>query len=321
MPSQKCVADTEAACDGLLSLCNKALALPAIGTHIGGGRHATMPTTWNGVGPTPPGWTRSASRIWYKQNATCYLPLSDALVTRLQADPAQARLTGPEQTALASAIASRTTIDPATQGAVLRKIYLAGQGDSITDGLGSGTLVSRLVGPDNAFFESTASAGRRASQVLSFDVDNKMAPLRVDGAVIGWLLVGSNDGAYGDADKPGTYCTVEETLAYVEAIVTAERALGIVTVTGTVLNRQVGTWGNNPDFNGWAAAFAAAIMSEGDGGRYGDYVEDSRAEIIAAGGYSLYSDNTHLNPAGMDVLAFVAQRGINRALAARSSYV
>lgn len=62
---------------------------------------------------------------------------------------------------------------------------------------------------------------------------------------------------------------------------------------------------------------SVANVLAGDGGIYGDYVEDSNADIVAAGGFSIYIDATHPDAAtGSPTLGACAQRGVDRALAA-----
>ncbi len=108
---QRCATGTEAANDALNDVVSKAMALPAAGAHIGGGRHVDMPQTWDGQGATPPGWTKRATANYVINASTAALPLEDSLVTILQGGQAQARLTGPEIATLAQAIAGRVTVD------------------------------------------------------------------------------------------------------------------------------------------------------------------------------------------------------------------
>lgn len=96
---------------GLLrAIVDKALGYPRKGTHVGGGRHVTMPATWDGTGATPPGWAKSAADVWVASASDAVLPLPDDVVAELQAAPAQARLSAAEKTTLSSAIAGRSSV-------------------------------------------------------------------------------------------------------------------------------------------------------------------------------------------------------------------
>ncbi len=108
---QKSVSATEASNDALNAIVSKALGYPVIGVNIGNGPHVAMPPTWNGSGQCPPGWTKQAIANYVASPASAALPIPDTLATQLQAGPAQARLTGPEQATLAAAIAGRSLVD------------------------------------------------------------------------------------------------------------------------------------------------------------------------------------------------------------------
>lgn len=109
--SQKCVQATEAGNDALNAIVNKALGYPRRGTRAGGGIHVDAPPTWDGQGACPSGWTKQAVANYVASPADAALPLPDTLVTELQKGPAQALLSGAEQTTLAVAIAGRVTVD------------------------------------------------------------------------------------------------------------------------------------------------------------------------------------------------------------------
>lgn len=117
MANQKCAAGSDATCDALQAIVNKALGYPKIGVHVGGGLHVVMPPTWDGQGAVPAGWTKSAVPVWMKDALTSWVPIPDTQATVLQGAPAQALLSAGEQTTLAAAIAARVTIDPEAQGA------------------------------------------------------------------------------------------------------------------------------------------------------------------------------------------------------------
>lgn len=107
----KVATGTEAASDATNAIINKALAFPKVGIRASGGGHPNMPATWDGQGACPFGWTKQQQQVWVASASDAILPLPDALVPLLQAAPAQARLTGPEIAALATAIAGRSTVD------------------------------------------------------------------------------------------------------------------------------------------------------------------------------------------------------------------
>lgn len=93
--------------DFLRIIVDKALEYPRKGTHVGSGPHVAMPVTWDGLGPTPLGWAKSASVPWVATAADAVLPLPEDLTVELQSAPAQARLTTAERAQLSAAIAAR----------------------------------------------------------------------------------------------------------------------------------------------------------------------------------------------------------------------
>lgn len=108
---QKVAHGTEASNDSLNLIVSKAMGHPKVGTHVGGGVHVNMPATWNGSGPTPPGWTKQVVAVYVASASDTVLPLPDTLVSILQGGPAQSLLTGPEIATLAAAISGRVTVD------------------------------------------------------------------------------------------------------------------------------------------------------------------------------------------------------------------
>lgn len=98
---------TEAEMDALRVTVDKALGFPRKGTHVGRGPHVAMPDTWDGTGPTPSGWGKSASVPWVASATDTVLPIPDDLAAELQSAPAQARLTAGERSAVSAAIAAR----------------------------------------------------------------------------------------------------------------------------------------------------------------------------------------------------------------------
>lgn len=103
----KVATGTEAQMVALQATIDKALGYPRRGIQVGNRRHVDIAATWDGTGPTPPGWTKSATVPWLNSASDAVLPLPDDLTAELQSAPAQARLTGPERAAIASAVAGR----------------------------------------------------------------------------------------------------------------------------------------------------------------------------------------------------------------------
>lgn len=105
------VTGTEAECDDIVTLVDKALGYPKRGTHIGPGRHVTMPATWDGTGATPPGWAKRHVQNWVASAADAAVPLSDDDVALLAAPESQARLTVAERARLAAKTNSRSNVE------------------------------------------------------------------------------------------------------------------------------------------------------------------------------------------------------------------
>lgn len=107
----KSAAGTEAEMSALQVVIDKALGFPRKGTHVGGrGVYVNMPDTWDGTGPTPPGWAASATVPWVATPLDAVLPLPDDIAAELQAVPVQARLSASERLSISSAIASRPAV-------------------------------------------------------------------------------------------------------------------------------------------------------------------------------------------------------------------
>lgn len=111
MATDKSATGTEAEMDELCAIIDKALGYPRPGVHGGGGIHVPMPATWDGQGPTPPGWTKRATTPWVASATDAAAPLSDEMATELQRGAAQARLTGAERAKLATALAGRVQVE------------------------------------------------------------------------------------------------------------------------------------------------------------------------------------------------------------------
>lgn len=84
---------------------DKLLGYPRAGTHVGRGRHVTMPGSWDGQGEAPPGWT--ATQAIVEQH-----PVRAEWAVELHADlsgeltRSGARLTAAERGRLNAAIAT-----------------------------------------------------------------------------------------------------------------------------------------------------------------------------------------------------------------------
>lgn len=111
MAQDKSATGTEAEMDAICVIIDKALGFPRAGTRVGGGIHVPMPETWDGQGPTPPGWTKRATVPWVVDATDAAVPLSDAMATELQRAGAQVRLTVQERATLAAAVAGRSQVE------------------------------------------------------------------------------------------------------------------------------------------------------------------------------------------------------------------
>jgi hypothetical protein len=118
---RKCFAGSEAASDALAAILNLAMVYPKKGTHVGGGNHCSMPETWDGNGPTPPGWSKNYRAVYVASTVSAAIPISDADAAELQHPAVLARLTAQQQTTLANAIAARANVD-LEAGAFLPKV-------------------------------------------------------------------------------------------------------------------------------------------------------------------------------------------------------
>jgi hypothetical protein len=111
---QKCATGTEITNDALVAIVNKALGYPKVGMHLGGGKHADMPASWDGQGKAPPGWTKSATANWVASALSAAVPIPDTLATELQKPASLSLLSAAEQTTLLAAIAARSNVDTET---------------------------------------------------------------------------------------------------------------------------------------------------------------------------------------------------------------
>ncbi len=101
--------------EGLRGLIDKALGFPKRGVQVGIGPHVNMPLTWDGNGPTPPGWSKTAVDL-HTGPLNSALELPDQIMAMVNGPEAQSRLSGPERAQIAQASASRVTIDLPGQG-------------------------------------------------------------------------------------------------------------------------------------------------------------------------------------------------------------
>lgn len=111
MSNSLCATGTAVAISNLVTLCNLALGIPKVGSHVGNGIHVNMPPTWNGTGNPPPGWTSSYAPLWTQTALIAAVIIADVDAALLQLPANLARLTGPQVATLNAAIAARTLID------------------------------------------------------------------------------------------------------------------------------------------------------------------------------------------------------------------
>lgn len=103
----KAATGTEAQMVALQATIDKALSYPRAGVSVGTIRRLAVPETWDGTGPTPPGWTRTATIPWVNSATDAVLPIPDDLAAELQSAPAQARLSAAERAAVSGALSAR----------------------------------------------------------------------------------------------------------------------------------------------------------------------------------------------------------------------
>lgn len=96
---------TLANCQALNALQNKLQGLPLPGVHVGGGVHVDMPKTWDGTGPTPPGWTAYGESSTKLVSVNSYTAELDA---RTQDAQSVATLSPPDQASLSAVLAAGT---------------------------------------------------------------------------------------------------------------------------------------------------------------------------------------------------------------------
>ena len=92
------------------ALIDKALGMPRRGINVGGGRHAPVPLTWDGQGPTPPGWTKSATDEFVAADTSLALKMPAKVVAALALPESQARLTAGERGQLTALLATRREV-------------------------------------------------------------------------------------------------------------------------------------------------------------------------------------------------------------------
>lgn len=111
--NQPCVTGTESACEALVRIINRAMGGPFPGTRAGAGGRLSVPSTWNGMGNAPPGWTTKYTCTWFT-GSTFRVPISTALQTTLAGATAQNRLTPADKAILNASLAALATIDIST---------------------------------------------------------------------------------------------------------------------------------------------------------------------------------------------------------------
>lgn len=98
----KVVKTTEANADSLRAIIDQAYGFPSRPTTMRDGvtpLPVSVPATWNGTGPTPPGWTKSQVDIFRASASDAWLQLGNVEMARV----AQSSLTGPQKASIASA--------------------------------------------------------------------------------------------------------------------------------------------------------------------------------------------------------------------------
>jgi hypothetical protein len=93
---------TQARCSELVALVDKLEGYPNnIHTHVGGGRHVTVPNIWDGRLPAPPGWTHTwAIPIRHSSRNEWAVSTNGRVAAALQDPVRSARLTPAERTSL-----------------------------------------------------------------------------------------------------------------------------------------------------------------------------------------------------------------------------
>lgn len=111
MTLSNCATGTALAMSQLVTLCNLALSIPKVGTHVGVGTHCNMPPTWDGSGNAPEGWTSKFSALWTATALVAAVIINDSDAALLQLPGNLAKLTAPQAATLNAAIAGRTLVD------------------------------------------------------------------------------------------------------------------------------------------------------------------------------------------------------------------
>lgn len=107
--TELCITGTETELEAARASIDKALSLPQKGTHVGGGRHVTMPDTWDGTGACPPGWTGTSSLVRVKTATDAILPVGDYVAALDQ--NALSKLTTQEKTDLQTKLSTAVQKD------------------------------------------------------------------------------------------------------------------------------------------------------------------------------------------------------------------
>lgn len=72
-------------CNALAVILNTAYGFPSRGTQAQGAVPAFVPATWNGIAPTPPGWTKKAQATYGATALDARIAFSDADVALVAA--------------------------------------------------------------------------------------------------------------------------------------------------------------------------------------------------------------------------------------------
>lgn len=85
---------------------DKLLGYPLAGLHVGGGRHVSMPPTWDGNGAVPIGWTSYKGSTRQHPTLPQYATPIDPESTPAMANGRRNRLNAGEQTKMAADLAA-----------------------------------------------------------------------------------------------------------------------------------------------------------------------------------------------------------------------
>lgn len=110
------VKTTEATADALRAIVDTAYGYPSRPAKMRDGITPVLPivpSTWDGTGKTPPGWTKSQYEEYRVSAADCWVPLEDDAAARVAASGA---VTAPNKATIAAALAGRIDVPDPTEG-------------------------------------------------------------------------------------------------------------------------------------------------------------------------------------------------------------